>query len=326
MTEFRKKKTMLIFGISSFVGSNLAEYLKNDYRVVGTYFGNSVSIPGVMTIRCDVLNRNAVQTTMLTFKPDVTIYCVGLTSIYDCSEHEKTADALNTVGLFIVAGLTERIKSKLIYLSTSYIFSGLKKNYQENDTPDPNSVFGKTKASAEFFIQKSSMDYIIFRICTLYGRSINPRQMTFFEMLQKKLLRGESVACDTNIHVGFLDVIFLALMIKVSLEQNVVNRLFQLSSTDVMNYYEFAKLYAKVFKTSDSNISKGTWRFPAIDCISSDPMQVGAYYIMDMKNIEFYFNTQMPTVEQSLQATYARFGGKKGAKVNTKQGSGITFI
>jgi len=29
-----KKKTILIFGISSFLGSSLAEFLKDDYRIV----------------------------------------------------------------------------------------------------------------------------------------------------------------------------------------------------------------------------------------------------------------------------------------------------
>jgi len=41
----KRNKTILIFGISSFVGSNLAFFLKEDFRIVGTYKKNYVKKP-----------------------------------------------------------------------------------------------------------------------------------------------------------------------------------------------------------------------------------------------------------------------------------------
>ena len=52
------QRVVLIFGISSFVGSNLAEVLKKDFKVIGTYFNNPVSIDGVVTFPCDVLKTS----------------------------------------------------------------------------------------------------------------------------------------------------------------------------------------------------------------------------------------------------------------------------
>ena len=40
-----KRKTVVIFGVSSFVGSNLAYFLKDHFRVIGTYNLNKVEIP-----------------------------------------------------------------------------------------------------------------------------------------------------------------------------------------------------------------------------------------------------------------------------------------
>jgi dTDP-4-dehydrorhamnose reductase len=96
----KTKKTILIYGISSFVGSNLAEFLSKEYRVVGTYHRTKVKINGVLTVPCDVLQKEEVQLTLYAFKPDVVIYAAGLTSILDCNEASDYADALNTVGLF----------------------------------------------------------------------------------------------------------------------------------------------------------------------------------------------------------------------------------
>ena len=68
------KKTILIYGISSFLGSNLAEFLKKDYRIVGTYHKTKVSLDGILTIPCDVLAVEEVQLTLYAFKPDIVIY------------------------------------------------------------------------------------------------------------------------------------------------------------------------------------------------------------------------------------------------------------
>ena len=72
-----EKKTILIFGISGFIGSNLANMLKHEYRIIGTYFKNHTKINGVTTFRCDLLNKNDVKLLMLTFSPDVVIYAAG---------------------------------------------------------------------------------------------------------------------------------------------------------------------------------------------------------------------------------------------------------
>ena len=58
--EVKRKKTILIFGLSSFLGSNLADFFKKDYRIVGTYNKNTVKIPGILTIPCDVLVKEEV--------------------------------------------------------------------------------------------------------------------------------------------------------------------------------------------------------------------------------------------------------------------------
>lgn len=141
-----KKKTVLIFGISSFVGSNLAETLRKDYRVVGTYYETPVQIPGIFSLKCDVHNKDLCQKVVFLFKPDITVYAVGLTDLESCQEFPKVADALNTAGVFNVSMASERYHSKFVYISSVYLFSGENIVYKENDTPMPTSVYGNTIA------------------------------------------------------------------------------------------------------------------------------------------------------------------------------------
>jgi dTDP-4-dehydrorhamnose reductase len=211
------RKTVLIFGVSSYIGSNLAEYLKKYFRVIGTYHGYKTRIKDVLTFPCDVLNREQVQLVVHEARPDFTIYAVGLTQLDLCQRHPKLADALNSVGVFNVTEVSERYKARTILLSSAYVFNGSDREFLESDTPDPNTMYGKTKSAAEFYIQKSCLNYIIFRCCSLYGRSINPRQLTFIEALERKLFSDQSVSIDGQVSEGFLDVDYLGLVIKLSI-------------------------------------------------------------------------------------------------------------
>lgn len=324
--EKPKRKTVLIFGISSFVGSNIAEYLKKDFKVVGTYNKTAVQIPGVLTLPCDVLNKDEVQLILFATKPDITIYAVGLSSIYDCSKQEELAEALNTSGLFNVAEYSQRYKSQICYISSSFVFSGESKKYIEMDIPDPSTAYGKSQAAAEFYVQKTSLNYLIFRCSKLYGRSINPMRPSFFEVIQRKLKAGQNILLDSSVNVGFIDIYFLAMIIKMCIEKGVVNRLFQISSQNIMSYYDFAKKYCETFKEPTDLLVKGKWSYPILVNQAAVNRKDELNFKLDLSNIESYLNITLPTIEESLAMTFKRFGGNTDAKKNSKKGDGINFI
>lgn len=323
-----KKGTMLIIGVSSFIGSNLAEHFKDDYKIVGTYHKSPISIDGVLCLPCDVLVKEEVQSVMYAFKPDITIYCAGISSVVECARREDFADALNTSGLFNVSEYCQRYKSKICYISSGFVFGGEDKNYLEMDIPDASTVYGRTQAAAEFYIQKTSLNYLIFRCCRLYGRGINPAQVTWFELLQRKLSQGQNIALDDMLRLGFLDVAYLAMVVRICIEKGVSNRLLQVCSKDVMTHYSFATEYAKVFKAQSDLLSRGKWTLP----ISTNSMSSGAVnermtFKLDISNIEGFLNIQMPTVEESLQFSAKRLrGNSDGITRRQSKGEGIKFI
>jgi dTDP-4-dehydrorhamnose reductase len=322
-----KKKTILIFGISSFVGSSLAEFFKRDYRVVGTYNDHPVSIPGILTLPCDVLVKEEVQLILFSIKPEITIYAAGMSSIIDCALSEEKADALNTSGLFNVTEYCQRYKSQIVYISSNFVFSGEDKSYLEMDIPDPNTIYGRTQASAEFYIQKTSLNYLVFRVCRLYGRHILPDNQTWFEKFQRYIHRRDNMTIDDYIHVGFLDVNYIALIMKICFDKGVQNRLFQVSSNDKITFYDFAKTYAKVFGESDHMISKGRWSYPVMATAHANaPVDNKLHFKMDVSNVEGFLNVKLPTVEESLEFTFRRYKGVKKVGRQSAQGDGISFI
>lgn len=298
------KKTILIFGVTSFVGSNLIELLKDEFRIIGTFHQTPVSIPGVTCIPCDVLKKDYVQNIVARFRPDLTLYAVGLSSLRECQLMPKYADALNTSGAVNCCAAAERMDSKFIYISSGFVLGGENTLYREGETPFPNSAYGTSLSNTEFYIQRSCLNYLILRCCPLYGRSYNPEHSNWFEYLQTALAKGEPVLADDSVVTGFMDIHILARILKASLAKDVTNRLFHVSTKDCMTRYEFAKLYAKFFKKDEDLIQRANAIFPGESKKSSSDGSL--YYRLDTSNIEEFLNAKMPRIEESLALTYKR--------------------
>lgn len=322
-----KRKTVLIIGVNSFVGSNLAEFFRKDYRVVGTYHKKNHPLPGILTLPCDVLNKDEVQLVLYAFKPDFVLYCVGLSSLQECSQRPNVCDALNSVGLFNMAELAPRYGARIVYFSSQYVFAGINKNYNEVDNPDVITQYGKAQASSEFYLQKSSLNYLIFRCCKLYGRGITPLRNTSFEQMQKNLKNNQSDTYDDFVHQGFFDIYYLGMILKMCIDKNVSNRLVHFSTQDTMTHYEFAKLYCEIFNESDGIINKGKWAFPFAKGANIEKREEHLHYKLDVLNIEGLLKIKMPTIRESLEFSYKRFNGSKHvSKTITNKGDGISFI
>ena len=319
-------ETICIFGISSMVGSNLAEFLKKDFKIVGTYYRHKVSIPGILCIPCDILVKGEVQMILHTFRPDYTIYAVGIPSVMECSTNEKLADILNTTGLFHVAEYCQRYKSQVCYMSSHFVFEGAKRDYLEIDTPDGTTVLGKTQAAAEFYIQKNSLNCLVFRCCQLYGRSINPSKgASILDNIQAGADGGEQMAYDTRLEAGFLDVYYLGMIMKICFEKKITNRLLHISSTDYRTYYDFALEYCRIFGHSENAIVKAKWPFPVV---SNEQTPEVLSFKLDVANVERFLDIELPTVRESLILTRSRFKGSGPSKEvgKGKGGRGITYI
>ncbi len=297
------KKTILIFGVSSFVGSNFLELLKDEFRIIGTYFKTPVSIPGVTCVPCDVLKKEYVASIVSIFKPDISIYAVGMSSLKECQLSPKQADALNSAGAVNCCVASERNSSKFIFISSGFVLGGEDTIYREGETPFPNTTYGNSLSSTEFYVQRSCLNYLILRCSSLYGRGFNPKHDNWFERLQSAFAKNEPILADDSVYTGFLDIQILAKILKAMIANGVTNRLFHVSSKDFMTRYQFAQAYARIFKKDESLIQKTTGIFPS-DRKSEELSNL--YYRLDTSNIEEFLNTKMPKIEESLSVTYKR--------------------
>ncbi|RLA65250.1 MAG: hypothetical protein DRQ88_02910 [Epsilonproteobacteria bacterium] len=303
-------KTILILGASSFLGSNLAKFLKSNFKVIGTYHGSPVNIPGVFTFPMDIFNRDECQLAFHNFRPDFTIFCAGISSLNECAKEKRMAELLNTNGLIYPTEFCHRYKSRIIYLSSSDVFSGSKDEYREIDLSDSHTVLGKTQSAGEFYLEKNSLDYLIFRTCQLYGRDFMTGGSNYFEYMQEMLIKGREISCDELTSYGHLDINYLGMVIELAIKRNLKNHLLQVCTKDISSFFEFSKAYCKIFGENEKLIKRGRWNFPVIRDLEK-PEDKERKFKMIVENLENYLDITMPTIAESLSYTFKRFKGQE---------------
>lgn len=119
----------------------------------------------------DITNLSQVKDVISHIKPDIIINCAAYTNVDDCEKDFKGAFKVNALGPRNLAIAAEETGSKLIHISTDYVFDGEGTTpYKEYDRVNPKSVYGKTKALGDDYVREFCSRYFIMRTSWLYGR------------------------------------------------------------------------------------------------------------------------------------------------------------
>ncbi|WP_310550689.1 dTDP-4-dehydrorhamnose reductase [Paenibacillus glufosinatiresistens] len=119
----------------------------------------------------DITNIEQCMAVVQHFNPDVIIHCAAYTAVDRAESDIETAYAINSAGTRNIAVAAERVRAKLVYISTDYVFDGLSETaYHEYECPLPLTIYGKTKRAGEILVQTLSSRYFIVRTSWVFGR------------------------------------------------------------------------------------------------------------------------------------------------------------
>ena len=118
----------------------------------------------------DITDLESVRNILSGF--DVVVNCAAWTAVDDAEVNEAVALAINGTGPANVAQVCAEFGSKLVQISTDYVFSGdAKVPYSENEITEPKSAYGRTKLAGELAVrEKLPKDHYVVRTAWLYGQ------------------------------------------------------------------------------------------------------------------------------------------------------------
>jgi len=153
---------ILIIGGSGVIGSKLVKYfMLEKNQVEYTYLTNKML--GYKAHRLDITLSDPTKELITSINPDIVIHCAALTNVDLCETNKTLADTINVEGTKNIIEGCKITNSKLVYVSTCFVFDGSKKLYYEEDVRVPATHYGFTKSKAEELVERSSLSNLILR-------------------------------------------------------------------------------------------------------------------------------------------------------------------
>lgn len=188
------KKVILITGGSGRLGNNLARFLlKHNYEVHYTFNTFPCDISESVQHKLNITNKKEVNKLIKRLSPDLVVHTSAVTDLELCENNRKLAYEVNVEGTQNIVNACKENNTKIVYISTSNVFSGDKNIYYENDAPTPSNYYAFTKLMGENIVSKSGLPFLILRTDQLYSWTNRNEKKTFVERVLDKLTKNELV-------------------------------------------------------------------------------------------------------------------------------------
>ncbi|MBN1567697.1 MAG: dTDP-4-dehydrorhamnose reductase [Acidobacteria bacterium] len=152
---------ILIVGSRGMLGTDLMDIMGSSHAVSG------FDLPDL-----DITQLEQCLAKVSQIRPDVVINAAAFTRVDECETNETDAFRINGYGAGNLAQAASAAGSLLVHYSTDYVFDGRKKEpYLEDDEPNPQSAYGRSKLLGETLIREYCSRHLIARTSWLFGRN-----------------------------------------------------------------------------------------------------------------------------------------------------------
>ena len=132
----------------------------------------------------DLTDEIAVRKYLTKLRPDVILHNAAWTAVDLAEQHENEVRKINVDAVKYIARTAEEIGSKLVYISTDYVFPGKGEQFYEvDDNTGPSNVYGKSKLDGEKAAKSCKKTFII-RISWAFGLNGNNFVKTMLKLAE----------------------------------------------------------------------------------------------------------------------------------------------
>jgi dTDP-4-dehydrorhamnose reductase len=242
---------ILITGANGLLGQDLVTLLSQipDYDVLAT--GRDAT-PRFNSGSCgyvpmDITDLDTVRRVFIDFTPDVVINAAAMTQVDLCETERDTCWTVNVHAVENLARLCLTHGSRLIQVSTDFVFDGEHGPYAEKHRPAPVNFYGKSKLAAENAVRGAGLDrWAIARTALVYGTGTALPRSNIVLWVLDQLSRGESIRVVTDQWRTPTYAPDLAAGVE-RLVRYGKSGIFHLSGRELCSVYDFARTVAATY-------------------------------------------------------------------------------
>lgn len=245
-----QRKRILVLGASGMLGSTLLRYFYlhlPGFEVRGSVRSHTSrglfapELQDALFVGLDTDSTDDIVSLFSKFRPDVVVNCIGLVKQLSESKNPLAVLPVNAMLPHRLAQFCKLIDARLIHFSTDCVFSGSKGMYVEEDFPDADDLYGRSKLIGEV----AESNCLTLRTSIIGHELLGNRSLVNWFLSQEGEVRG----FDRAIFSGLPTVEIARVVADYVLPDSDLHGLFHLSATPI-NKFDLLNLIAKTYKKS----------------------------------------------------------------------------
>lgn len=296
-------KRILLTGITGQVGWELQRTLMTLGEVIPV--GRNISNAA---LQMDLAEPDSIRRIIREVQPDLIVNPAAYTAVDKAESEPELAMAINGIAPGVMAEEAKRLGAALVHYSTDYVFDGTKSTaYTEDDKPNPQNTYGKTKLAGEQAIQLVGVPHLILRTSWVYGLRGKNFLLTMLKLGQE---REELRVVDDQIGSPTWSRAIAEATAQI-LSQGTQDTLdfldskggvYHLTASGQTSWYGFAKA---IFEDAPN---RNEQKLKILTAITSDeyptPAKRPAYSLLDSQRLFDTFRVALPEWEKALKLVF----------------------
>jgi dTDP-4-dehydrorhamnose reductase len=186
---------ILVTGANGLLGQKLVELIltKDDYLIATAKSKLAIDQPKGEFHSLDITKLTEVETVIGKARPDVIINTAAMTQVDHCETEREKCWLNNVTAVENLVRVCEKTGTRLIHISTDFIFDGTRGPLDELEKPNPLSSYGESKLAAEVVVQKSKTDWAILRTVLVFGVTKDMSRSNIVLWVKKSLEEGKTI-------------------------------------------------------------------------------------------------------------------------------------
>jgi dTDP-4-dehydrorhamnose reductase len=238
-------------------------------------------------------DRIAVQREFEKQAPAYLINCAAYTAVDKAETDKEAANDINGAAVGILATSCKQFGTKLIHISTDYVFNGnASQPLKETDKVDPVNAYGATKLLGEQLAIENNPESIIIRTSWVYSFHGKNFVKTMMRLMNEKESIGvvnDQIGSPT--YAADLADAIMKIIISEKWEAGIYNY----SNEGVISWFDFANEIKRLINSSCVVNPLATEQFPT-------PAKRPKYSVLDKTKIQETFSIQLKDWKASLKA------------------------